>query len=375
MKPQTNSNWIRRGLAVLAACASLWAVAGNRPTHGETAAQAKTIGYWLFNEKSPGGQTTGLAGEIIDSSGNGHHGRAVGSPLPSYVAGVLNSPSAIALTKTDPFDASSEDRILVPHNAAFNLMLADLQDYTIEAFIKTASGTGSCGIFTHRATTGVGYCFRLDNTGKLSFYIEGTGNNFTDPDAIGKTAVTDGRWHHVAVVIQPNANPALASVTFYVDYAFDGSVYLTDVVHDRYKYLGNTWVNENIVNAADVWIGDFVGRATDQFEGGIDMVRFSTGALTPDRFAGAPKPAVLASLAAGPIGSKPAHHLAFQLFYSPGRYHDLKSTIHHPPSKISTWFYPRGAFGRDHDHRHLDRVVVAGGAGGPRGGPAGAVQK
>lgn len=283
------------------------------------AAQAQTVGYWLFNEKPPGGQTTGTAGEIIDSSGNGHHGRAVGTPLPRYVAGVLNSPSAIALTKTDSFDASNEDRIVVPHNAAFNLMLADLQDYTIEAFIKTASGTGSRGIFTHRATTGVGYCFRLDNTGRLGFYVQGTGSNFTYTDAIGKTVVTDGRWHHVAVVIQPNANPDLTSVTCYVDYVFDGSTYLSDIVHNRYRHLGNTWVNENVANTADVWIGDFIGRATDQFEGGIDMVRFSTGALTPDRFAGAPKPAALASLATGPIGLKPVHYLDFQTFFSQGR--------------------------------------------------------
>ena len=33
-------------------------------------------------------------------------------------------------------------------------------------------------------------------------------------------------------------------------------------------------------------------------------------------------------------------------------------------------FYFGGAFGRDHDHRHFDRAVVAGGAGGARGGAA-----
>ena len=40
-----------------------------------------------------------------------------------------------------------------------------------------------------------------------------------------------------------------------------------------------------------------------------------------------------------------------------------------------TWFYARGTFGGDHDHRDLDCVVVAGGAGGPRGGPADAVHQ
>ena len=37
--------------------------------------------------------------------------------------------------------------------------------------------------------------------------------------------------------------------------------------------------------------------------------------------------------------------------------------------------YAGGVVGRDHDHRHPDRAVVAGGAGGPRGGTAGAVRQ
>ena len=36
-------------------------------------------------------------------------------------------------------------------------------------------------------------------------------------------------------------------------------------------------------------------------------------------------------------------------------------------------FYARGTAGGDHDHRHLDCAAVAGGAGGPRGGPPDAV--
>ena len=38
-----------------------------------------------------------------------------------------------------------------------------------------------------------------------------------------------------------------------------------------------------------------------------------------------------------------------------------------------TWFHAGGTAGGDHDHRDSDRAVAAGGAGGPRGGPAGAV--
>ena len=42
-------------------------------------------------------------------------------------------------------------------------------------------------------------------------------------------------------------------------------------------------------------------------------------------------------------------------------------------SASQAWFYVGRASGGDHDHRHPDCAVAAGGAGGPRGGAAGAV--
>ena len=45
------------------------------------------------------------------------------------------------------------------------------------------------------------------------------------------------------------------------------------------------------------------------------------------------------------------------------------------PSPLPARFYVGGTFGGDHDHRHLDRAVAAGGAGGARGGPADAMHQ
>ena len=49
-----------------------------------------------------------------------------------------------------------------------------------------------------------------------------------------------------------------------------------------------------------------------------------------------------------------------------------QSEIRNQKSEIPR-FYASGAFGGHHDHRHPDCAVAAGGAGGPRGGPADAV--
>ena len=103
--------------------------------------------------------------------------------------------------------------------------------------------------------------------------------NFTHPQPEGNTPINDDLWHHVAAVIDTNADPALSSVTFYVDHVEDGTVLITDTI-----YSGGDWVNENIVNTHDVWIGDFIGRANDQLIGSVDAVRFSKGILAVGDF-------------------------------------------------------------------------------------------
>ena len=269
-------------------------------------AQAATIGYWQFNEKAPGQQAAGTAGEIIDSSGNGHNGTAVGNPLPSYVAGLSDPTSAIVLQRLgsaeDPPLYENEDRVVIPHSADFNLMLADQQDYTIEALVKLelpAETRSAQGIMTKRGTAGMGWSFRTNFDGQVSFYVEGTGNNFLHPGAHGNTSILDDEWHHVAAVIDADADSALTSVTFYVDHEADGTVLFKDEVYKPSEY---PWFNQNIVNENDVLIGDFIGRASDQLVGAVDAIRFSTGKLTPDEFLDVvPEPGVILTLFIGAV--------------------------------------------------------------------------
>ncbi len=140
-------------------------------------AQGATVGYWEFDEKVPGQQAGGTAGEILDSSTNAHQGTAVGVPLPSYVEGWTGSSSAIHLTAKSSNNDPDEDRVVIPHSADFNLMLADLQDYTIEAIIKNPSGA----FVSHMDTTGPGWSMSTGAADETVFYIEGTGLNFTHP--------------------------------------------------------------------------------------------------------------------------------------------------------------------------------------------------
>ena len=258
-------------------------------------AQAETIGYWQFNEKAPGQQADGTAGEIIDSSGKGHHGTAVGSTLPSYAAGPNDPTSAISLTV-------GNDRVEVPHSTGFDLRCDLLQDYTIEAFVKIPPREDSHGavIISKLGSGADGWVFRTRPTGVLALYIQAAGAVSFYPDATGTTNVYDDSWHHVAVVIDTNADPALTSATFYVDYVSDGTTVLNDTCYKVAPY--GDWLNMNYANTEDLLIGDFLGRAGDQFIGDIDAVRFSTGALTPAEFLQpVPEPSMIIMLIIGSI--------------------------------------------------------------------------
>ena len=103
--------------------------------------RADSLGWWRFNEQPPGKQTTGVAGEFVDATGNGQHANAVGDALPSYVAGAagpqyFDGGSAVEL-------GYGNDRIIVPDGSAFDLRLADLRSYRIEADMYTMGSSGS----------------------------------------------------------------------------------------------------------------------------------------------------------------------------------------------------------------------------------------
>ena len=267
--------------------------------------QGATVGYWQLNEKAPGQQTTGAPGEIIDSSGSGHHGTAVGNPLPSYVAGLNDPPSGIRLTSQATSYNPNEDRIEVPSAADFNFDLGVGDDFTAEAFVRMDSNPDPIsyngGIVSKKPTGpegyGPGWVLRLNPQGKVAVYLEGT-LDFAITDPVGTSNIIDGQWHHVAGVIDTDALDHNNDVVrIYVDYALESSTLLKDV-----SYSGNANYGD-LSSSTKLRIGDSTERAIDQWVGDIDAVRISNVVLTSDQFlTPIPEPSTFALLLSGLTG-------------------------------------------------------------------------
>ncbi len=215
------------------------------------------IAHWQFNEKSPGAMASSATNAILDSSGNGRHLTAAGSPLPQYTSGAPNYGSSSALKFT-----SGNDRLHRTQTSAFNFGLND--SFTLEAVIKTQPGASFVGNIVGRdwGSNLPSWWFRLEG-GPPRFLIAQNGG--PEPNVTANTPVNDGQWHHVAAV----RDAANKKLRVYVDYVLAGEA--TDVLT-----LPST-------NAQSLVVGAFNNGAR-QFEGDIDFVRISSGALSPGEF-------------------------------------------------------------------------------------------
>lgn len=223
---------------------------------------AQTIGYWHFNEKVPGNASDATTNAIIDASGNGHHATTA-LPL-NYVAGSSAYSSGSAFTFT-----LNSDNVVVPDPAgAFNFTPA--QSITFEALIRTYNiGQDSIGAILSKQDTTPGepgeWWWRINANGRQQFWIDDvqTGSR----NVSGSKTLNDGQWHHVAAVYDATAQ----QVRVYVDYALDGTA---AAVYGTSGTIGN---------AQDLWIGAFQSGPR-QFDGDMDFVRISLGALDPANF-------------------------------------------------------------------------------------------
>lgn len=225
-------------------------------------AMAQVIGYWQFNEKAAGNASDTATNAIVDASGNGHNATTA-LPL-NYVTGSPAHGGSSALTFT-----LSADNVVVPDSTgAFNF--TPQQSMTFEAMIRTVNiGQDSIGDILSKQDTTPGepgeWWWRINANGRQQFWIDdvqtGTRN------VSGAKALNDGQWHHVAAVYDATAQ----QVRVYVDYALDGTA------SAAYGTSGT------IGNAQDLWIGAFQ-NGTRQFDGEMDFVRISMGALDPSSF-------------------------------------------------------------------------------------------
>jgi hypothetical protein len=211
-------------------------------------------GHWAFNEQPAGNFASTNAGAILDVSGNTRHGTA-NSDTMEYVAGSFNYGNTPALRFT-----TSPDRVVVPDPAGnFNFT----NSFTMEALIRSTSTAVNSAILAKNGTgDGEGeYWWRAPGNAAGAQRIGVNGAFLT-----GTNALNDGVWHHVALVY----DHAAGELRLYADYVQEGSAVL------------NT--ERPIGRPADLQIGGFIGTTTSEFEGDIDFIRISDGALSPAQF-------------------------------------------------------------------------------------------
>jgi sialidase-1 len=220
-------------------------------------ASAAVLAHWQFNEKAPGATASSATNAILDASGNARHLTAAGSPLPQYIAGAPAYGSTSALQFT-----TGTDRLHTGQTAPFNFGLED--SFTLEAVVRTAPGATFTGNIVGRDWGSLlpSWWFRLES-GRPRFLIAQDGG--PEPSVTAGTAVNDGEWHHLAAV----RDAAAKKLRVYVDYGLAGEAADT--------------LTAPPTNAQSLVVGAF-NNGQRQFEGAIDFIRISSGALPPSEF-------------------------------------------------------------------------------------------
>lgn len=163
--------------------------------------------------------------------------------------------------KAVSFSNATDEGISIPNNAA--LTFGATQDFTVEAWIKTADASSVMLVFAHQYCPGpsTGTLFFVAG-GKINFNIQDF--NFTSITVTSNCSVADNKWHHVAGV----RNAGTDSIYVYIDGVLQGQV------------------KDNTVGAlsnasATNWIGRRAPCAgPNNFYGAIDEVRVWNKAKT-----------------------------------------------------------------------------------------------
>jgi len=154
-----------------------WVKLGAHPIGGDEELPKGLVAYWKMDE----GSWTGKLGEVVDSSGNTHHGTAYG--------GVTTTTGKFG--RAGDFDGT-DDYIEIKGYGG----IGGSNPRTIEAWIKTSYATGGPTIVQWGIrASGEKYRFRLEgdsNNNALRIEVQG-GYKF------GTTKIADGNWHHIAV--------------------------------------------------------------------------------------------------------------------------------------------------------------------------------
>jgi hypothetical protein len=111
-------------------------------------------------------------------------------------------------------DFDGGDNIEVPHDNSFNL-----DDFTLEAWVKTTSAGANERIITKTAGASQSFSLFVDNGLVGVGFSTGGGGNFMS----GSISMNDGNWHHIAGVRNASSN----TLSLYVDGVLDNSISTT----------------------------------------------------------------------------------------------------------------------------------------------------
>jgi hypothetical protein len=115
------------------------------------------------------------------------------------------------------FDGGN-DRLLAPVSSSLAAFQMGTSDYTIELWLKKTRQTVRQNLVTARHSNQADrYIFFIESTNKASFYVN---ENPNFAIIASTTSVTDGNWHHVAVVRDYLAR----TLKVYVDGALENTV-------------------------------------------------------------------------------------------------------------------------------------------------------
>jgi hypothetical protein len=203
------------------------------------------IAYWSLDE--------GPGDTAADSSGNGHDGVLRNGPS-RIISTAPIEPNAAAGTALR-FDGV-DDTVQVSHDATLNAF-----PLTIAGWVKTSQNSpGYVSVLNkYPAGSGNGYSLHIHNGRLAAFYFRGDGASFVyagDPGLDGGF-IADGRWHHVAYVVDPGGG------RIYVDGTQTGSLGWTGIPGPcttpaalfvgQYPFSGQTLSLDGRVDELTLW--------------------------------------------------------------------------------------------------------------------------
>ncbi len=190
-----------------------------------------------------------MSGNVAqDSSINGRSGQLVNDPIwdTGYVGGALN------------FDGTDDYVQITGYKG-----VTGAASRTFTAWIKTTAVSDEIVTWGSEPSNGARWIIRVNEGGQLRAEVQG-GN------IIGTTAINDGSWHHVAVVLEDDGSPDITEAQLYVD----GQ---PEVISASVDEPVNT---SSDATDQDVRIGVY-NASQRYFLGLIDDVRIYDVALTP----------------------------------------------------------------------------------------------